>query len=317
MPLVDSNNKKEKKDEKSKIVFAAMEPKYSLSEMILHEKTKEEILLIIEASKNWYKVFDEWNLKSVMKYRKSILANLYGEPGTGKTMAAHAIAKELDKKILMVNYTDIESKYVGETSKNITALFEYAKENDVIIFFDEADALLSKRVTDMTHSSDVSVNQTRSVLLTILNDYEGMVLFASNFISNYDKAFMRRIQHHIEFMLPDEKLREMLWKKYVPAEMPNNLDFEEISKKFEGLSGSEISTAVLNSALKAASKEDSIVKKEYFYEEVQAILKSKNANQNRLKTTTTQKEVPREEVVRALGEETVCNAEKANIVIEK
>lgn len=88
-------------------------------------------------------------------------------------MCAHAIAKELNKKIICVNYADIESKYVGETSKNLTSLFDYAKENDFVIFFDEADALLSKRVTNMSSSTDVSVNQTRSVLLTFVNDSLG------------------------------------------------------------------------------------------------------------------------------------------------
>ena len=92
--------------------------------------------------------------------------------GTGKTMAAHAIANALHKEMICVNYADIESKYVGETSKNLTNLFHTASEKDIIIFFDEADALLSKRVTNMSSSTDVSVNQTRSVLLTLLNDYE-------------------------------------------------------------------------------------------------------------------------------------------------
>lgn len=102
---------------------------------------------------------------------KQIAINLYGLPGTGKTMAAHAIASALKRPMFAVNYADIESKYVGETSKNLTRLFKEAELIDAIIFFDEADAMLSRRVTNMSNSTDVSVNQTRSVLLTLMNNW--------------------------------------------------------------------------------------------------------------------------------------------------
>ena len=95
-----------------------------------------------------------------------------------------------------------------------------------MIFFDEADALLSKRVTNMTSATDVSVNQTRSVLLTLLNDYRGVIIFATNFISNFDSAFMRRIRHHIEFHLPGKEMREKLWRFYITSKMPVD---EEVS----------------------------------------------------------------------------------------
>ena len=87
--------------------------------------------------------------------------------------------------------------YVGETSKNLSFLFQTATEQDAVIFFDEADALLSKRVTNMTSATDVSVNQNRSVLLNLLNQYHGVILFATNFIQNFDAAFLRRIKYHI------------------------------------------------------------------------------------------------------------------------
>ena len=192
--------------EKQSISFMVSKPKYRLSDLILSESNLDELQTVIKAKEYWNKVFVDWNLQSVMKQRKSLFINLYGEPGTGKTMAAHAIANALHKEMICVNYADIESKYVGETSKNLTNLFHTASEKDIIIFFDEADALLSKRVTNMSSSTDVSVNQTRSVLLTLLNDYEGMVIFATNFISNYDPVFMRRIQYHIRFDLPDKSL---------------------------------------------------------------------------------------------------------------
>ena len=276
---VDNDTVTSVQTEKSECpTFEYAEPKYSLSDLIIPDSLYEELQTIIKAQECWKKVFEEWNLISVMKQRKNLFVNLYGEPGTGKTMAAHAIVKAVNKKMIAVNYADIESKYVGETSKNLTALFSFAKNNDAVIFFDEADALLSKRVTNMSHSTDVSVNQTRSVLLTLLNDFEGMVIFATNFIANYDPAFMRRIQYHVKFELPDVTLRERLWRMYIPDEMPVRMDFHEIAQKHDNISGSDISNAVLKAALRAAKENVDIILQSYFEESVERIIQSKNAN---------------------------------------
>ena len=281
MPLIPQDNSvKTTKSDPQHMVFQVTSPKFSISELILSKETFDEIETVIKAQEYWNIVFEEWNLKSVMKQRRNLFINLFGEPGTGKTMAAHAIANELHKQLICVNYADIESKYVGETSKNLTKLFHDALDQDVIIFFDEADALLSKRVTNMSSSTDVSVNQTRSVLLTLLNDYTGMVIFATNFISNYDPAFMRRIQFHIKFDLPDEKLRCKLWRRYIPAEMPTDADISVLAEKYSEVSGSDISNAVLKAALKAAKDGAQTVKQEYFEDAVSRIIQSKQANRN-------------------------------------
>ncbi len=275
----NTQSKQEKSDNENKTVsFEISEPRYVLSDLILSDNVLEEVQTIVKSKECWDKVFVEWQLSSVMKQKKGLFINLYGEPGTGKTLTAHAIASELKQKLICVNYSDIESKYVGETSKNLTALFKFGKEENAIIFFDEADALLSKRVTNMSSSTDVSVNQTRSVLLTLLNDYEGMVIFATNFISNYDSAFMRRIQYHVKFELPNVHLRRRLWDMYIPKAMPTQINIDEIADKYEGVSGSDISNAVLKAALKAAMKNNTIIPQEYFEESVQKIIDSKKAN---------------------------------------
>ena len=306
MPLVPTKDKsipsRQSQTEKQFVNFMASKPKYQLSDLVLSSRNLDELQTVIKAKEYWNKVFVDWNLQSVMKQRKSLFINLYGEPGTGKTMAAHAITNALQKEMICVNYADIESKYVGETSKNLTNLFRTASEKDIIIFFDEADALLSKRVTNMSSSTDVSVNQTRSVLLTLLNDYEGMVIFATNFISNYDPAFMRRIQYHIRFDLPDEQLREKLWRMYIPQEMPTDLHISEISQKYDGISGSDISNAVLKAALKAAKNQETFVKQTNFEEAVEEIIKSKRANRD-IKITKSEiipeSEVPKDIVNRS------------------
>lgn len=265
--------------------FPLTVPKYKLKDMILSNDTYEQLTTVIDAERCWDIVFDKWGLSSVLGDKRNLFINLYGYPGTGKTMAAHAIANAINKKMICVNYAEIESKYVGETSKNLTNLFKYASEQKVVIFFDEADAFLSKRVTNMNNSTDVSVNQTRSVLLTLLNDYTGMVIFATNFIKNYDSAFMRRIHYHIKFSLPNEYQRELLWRKYIPPQMPTDANYKKLADEYDGISGSDIATAVLKAALKAAKCRDNIVSNSYFESEIKTIIESKNENNGCTVTT--------------------------------
>lgn len=260
-------------------IFIPEIPKYTFNDLVLSSSVKDNLLDIADYIKNSHVVFDIWGLSKTHKHHRGIGINLYGPPGTGKTMAAHSLADYMQKKILVVNYADIESKYVGETPKNIRHVFEVAKKTHSIIFFDEADAILSKRVTNMSSATDVSVNQTRSVMLMLMNDYQDFILFATNFIQNFDMAFMRRIAKHVRFELPDTEARKKLWKLYIPSEMPTNADINELAEKYQGISGSDISTAILNSAFKATRQKKPFVAKEYIFEAIEDILKSKEANQ--------------------------------------
>lgn len=262
-------------------------PKYSLDDLILTREVKDKILDVAEYVENSKIVFENWGFNGTHKYSKRVGINFYGEPGTGKTMAAHALANYLGRKILIVNYAELESKYVGETPKNIKKVFETAKETNSVLFFDEADAILSKRVTNMNNATDVSVNQTRSVLLMLLNDYQDFVVFATNFIENFDPAFMRRISMHVKFELPDEECRVKLWRKYVPNQLPHNIDFYEIAGKYSNISGSDISTSILNAAFKAARSKSAYLDKSLVFDAIQDIIKSKEANMKRTVKTET------------------------------
>lgn len=277
-PKHAADEPKQEKKEPVEEVFIPEEPKWSLDEIILPDEVKNQILDVATYADNSHRVFEMWGFKRTHKYSRRIGVNLYGAPGTGKTMAAHAIAKELGRQILVVNYADIESKYVGETPKNIRKAFEAAKKSNSILFFDEADAILSKRVTNMTQAVDVSVNQTRSVMLMLMNEFQDFILFATNFIENFDPAFMRRISIHVKFTLPDEECRKKLWRMYTPPELPNNIDFDELAKKFDGISGSDISNAILNAAFKAARLKVDELDKALVFEAVENILASKRAN---------------------------------------
>ncbi len=279
MPIkAQSNEESRVRNDSVEEIFIPEEPKWSLDEIILPEDVKNQILDVATYADNSHRVFELWGFKKTHKFSRRIGINLYGAPGTGKTMAAHAIAKNLGRKILIVNYADIESKFVGETPKNIRKAFEAAQKSNSILFFDEADAILSKRVTNMTQAVDVSVNQTRSVMLMLMNEFQDFIIFATNFIENFDPAFMRRISIHIKFTLPDEACRKKLWRMYTPPEVPNNLDFDELAKKFDGISGSDIANAMLNAAFKAARLKLDELDKNLVFEAVENILVSKRAN---------------------------------------
>ncbi|WP_240390747.1 ATP-binding protein [Bacillus sp. Y1] len=278
-PQMSSNEVKDNNGRgKSKpLSFIPQSPKYTMDDIILPAKTIESIKNALAIKDKSDLVFDTWGLSKTHKHSKKVGINLYGPPGTGKTMVAHAISHYLHKKLIVINYADIESKYVGDTPKNLTEAFQTANETNSILFFDEADAILSRRVTNMNNATDTSVNQTRSVMLTLMNDYQGVIIFATNYISNYDPAFMRRILAHIDFELPDYECRVRLYEKLIPIELPTNVKILQLAEKFEGISGSDISNAILLAAYKGAQTNE-FVEHKYFEEALEGIKKSQKAN---------------------------------------
>ncbi|MBV7440055.1 ATP-binding protein [Weeksellaceae bacterium TAE3-ERU29] len=251
---------KEKKAKNGETIFKAQKPKYSLDRVILPKEVKEEIelsLTLIEYQKH---IYDYWGFSEVDAKPKLIL-NFYGPPGTGKTMVSQAIANELGQNILAVNYAEIESKYVGDAPKNLFKAFRVAEEEKAVLFFDEADSFLGKRIENVSNSSDQAVNSLRSQMLILLEDFEGVVIFATNLVKNYDKAFESRILKHIHFDLPTKEVREKIIFSTIPSGVPfsEEVDKDNLCKELaeisEGFSGRDIKNAVLES-LTIAVKED-------------------------------------------------------------
>ena len=258
--------------------FELTEPRHSLADLVLNKKTMDELKAAIALKTQSEYVYNTLGFSETHSYNNKFIVNFYGVPGTGKTMAAHAMAHAFSKKLLVVDYSQIESKYVGDTPKNLVKIFDFAKGQNCLIFFDEADAILSRRVTNMTSATDTSVNQTRSVMLNILNDFSGSIVFATNFVSNYDSAFMRRILKHVQFHLPDFDARLKMVAKYLPAKVANTLDLIEIAKESEGLSGAEISNVTLMTAFQVASEGRGIVAQEDIFSQIKNVKLSKQAN---------------------------------------
>lgn len=232
----------------SAVAFVAREPVYTLSRLVFGEPTAHRLESLQNRFKTHRLVYEDWGLGETDPSGRHIAFNLYGPPGTGKTMCVEALAREWGKKLIDVSYAEIESKYVGETGKNIVAAFKAAKEQDALLFFDEADSILGQRMTSVTQAADQAVNVARAVMLKQLDAFDGIVAFATNLARNFDNAFVRRIPIHIEIPLPDETGRRRILETILPAKVPfkERIDFALLAAKTPGLSGGDLKNVAVN-----------------------------------------------------------------------
>lgn len=190
-------------------------------------------------------------LGSRYPYGTGVSVLMYGPPGTGKTMAAQVIANELQMDLYRVDLSQISSKYIGETEKNLEKVFREAEQSNVILFFDEADSLFAKR-TEVKDSNDKYANQETSYILQRIESYGGMVILATNLARSFDPAFMRRITVSIQFDLPDVETRLQMWKDLLQNTKlaENEATLRSLAEQFE-LSGSNIKSIVRNAVFMA------------------------------------------------------------------
>lgn len=252
--------------EKLSYNYQAVEPRFSFEQVILPQKTLERVEEAIGILEVEAKVFDEWGLRAIIPEATSALS-FYGPPGTGKTMTAEAIAHKLGKKILRATYADIESKFHGEGPKMVKAIFRAAERDDAVLFLDESDSLLSKRLTNVSDGSAQAINSMRSQLLISLESFKGIVIFATNLVVNYDRAFLSRLIN-IEFTNPTAVERKKIWwnhlktdKVHVPLTADVNVDF--LAEQYE-LCGREIKNVVKNACVSVALKGREIVSQQDF-----------------------------------------------------
>ncbi|WJW68211.1 ATP-binding protein [Candidatus Chlorohelix allophototropha] len=231
--------------------YKARPPLYSFDFLSLPEELKETLLSSIDSIRLDHKIFYEWNLRAIEPNPRTAL-NFFGPPGTGKTLAAHALAQYLGVPILTASYGQIESKYHGEGPKNVEALFFAAQRDKAVLFIDEADSLLSKRLTEVTQASEQAINAIRGQLMISLELYQGVVIFATNLIKSYDQAFETRVRY-IHFPMPDEKSRREIWMKHLPKELPlgQDVSIEELAR-IEDVCGRDIKNAVIDAAIRTA-----------------------------------------------------------------
>lgn len=294
-------NQEKDEDSQSKIDFSLYlrDAKYTLSDVILPETTKHQVDLILAEIEYQDLIYQEWGMAEKHKLDKALSVNFSGPPGTGKTLTAEAVAHALNLKLLDVPYEQIESKYVGETPKNIRGAFEFAMQNKAVLFFDEADSFLGKRLENVTQATDTAVNLTRSVMIKQLSAYEGIVIFATNLIRNYDPAFISRIRWKVQFDLPNEEAREQIWQAQIPSKLPldDSVNFADLAKEFADISGRDIKNAVFQAVVAAARenkpKPEKRVTQTHFSEAIAEIIEAnKAASKQQVTFTPVEGDVP-------------------------
>lgn len=199
-------------------------------------------------------VYESWGFDRKMSTSRGLTALFYGAPGTGKTMVAGLIARELKLDLYRVDLAKITSKWVGETEKNLANVFDAAEDGQAVIVFDEADSLFAKR-TEVKSSVDRYANLEVNYLLQRLDSFEGIAILTTNLEGSIDSAFKRRLSLRLAFPFPDEDMRVRLWSAHLPPELPTagDFDFEDIAKRFP-MSGGYIRNCTIRAAFLAAQE---------------------------------------------------------------
>ena len=201
-------------------------------------------------------IFNRWGLGERHPSGLALAFNFAGPPGTGKTICAEAIANALGRQLLVVRYAELESLWMGETPKNVSALFRLARDENAVLLFDEADAIASRRSSSVEQGYLRETNTVVNVLLRELEMFSGVVIFATNLAANFDPAFERRIRTHVLFEMPGVDEREQIWRVQMhPTLTPlaTDVNFRALAQRHEA-SGGDIRNAVLKAAMAAAGE---------------------------------------------------------------
>lgn len=235
-----------------------IQPKYTWADLILPDEQKTELRNACNQMKYRHIVYGQWGFDEKLAYGKGLSLLFTGPPGTGKTMSAQIIARELDLQIYKIDLSQVISKYIGETEKNLQEIFNEAQYSHAILFFDEADALFGKR-SEVKDAHDKYANVETSYLLQKMEEYEGISILASNYLQNIDEAFMRRINFIIKYPFPDRAHRQQLWSSLFPQAAPLSIDVDQsfLAEKLE-LTGGQIKNIVVASAFLAAEQGEAI-----------------------------------------------------------
>ena len=222
-------------------------------DLVLHGDTLAQIRELETWIKHGSTLMDTWGMRRQLKPGYRVL--FHGPPGTGKTLTASLLGRYAGKDVYRIDLSLLVSKFIGETEKNLANLFARAEDRDWILFFDEADALFGKR-TSVRDAHDKYANQEVSYLLQRVEDYDGLVILATNFKSNIDDAFSRRFQAIINFPMPAMEERTRLWQKAFPAaaRLAEDINLQTLSQKYE-LSGAEIMNIVQHACLRALDRQ--------------------------------------------------------------
>ncbi len=231
-------------------------------DLVLSSDTSDQIRGLLARVQKSAKVLDEWGYRSRLGRGTGIAALFSGPPGTGKTMVAGVIAKILDLELYQVDLSRVVSKWIGETEKQLSQVFDAAEAGHVLLLFDEADSLFAKR-TEVKGSTDRYANLEVNYLLQRIEAFEGIAVLTTNMDTSLDPALKRRLAAHIVFWGPDEDERRTLWKKMIAENTPieGELDLEKLAIDYPDMSGANIRNAAISAAFLAAAEDGSLTQR--------------------------------------------------------
>jgi SpoVK/Ycf46/Vps4 family AAA+-type ATPase len=239
-------------NQKLSVLARKINPKYTWDDIVLPSDQMDQLREICNQSKYRHIVYGEWGFDRKLSLGKGLNTLFSGPSGTGKTMAAEIISNDLRLDLYKIDLSQVVSKYIGETEKNLDKIFTEAQTSNAILFFDEADALFGKR-SEVKDAHDRYANIEIGYLLQKMEEYDGMTILATNLRQNMDEAFVRRMQVIVEFPFPDEEYRRRIWEVVFPSEAPldPDIDFGILAREVK-LPGGNIKNIALTAAFYAA-----------------------------------------------------------------
>lgn len=229
-----------------------IESNYEWVDLVLPLAQKQTLEEIVAFTRHRHQVYSDWEFAAKSKQGQGGSCLFYGASGTGKTMAASAIANSLGLDLFRVDLSQVVNKYIGETEKNLARIFDTAQDSGAILLFDEADALFGKR-TEIKSSNDRHANVGTSYLLQRMESYSGLAILTTNLKKEMDNAFMRRIRFLVQFPFPDIETRQKIWANVFPQKTPTrDLDFNKLASL--DVAGGNIKNIALNAAFYAAEE---------------------------------------------------------------
>jgi hypothetical protein len=232
--------------------FRSRPPVYDFSRVVLPPTVRERVITALGPATHRRVLVEDWGLDALGP-ASGVALNFFGPSGTGKTMAAHAVASHLGRPILTATHADIDSRHHGEGARAIRALFQAAERDNAVLFIDEADSWLGRRITVVESGADLAFNALRSELIHCLDTLRGVAVFATNRVGAYDPAFVSRLQS-IEFPAPDAEARLAVFRLHCPPQLPLTADItdESVAPLLDGLVGRDITHLIIAAAERAA-----------------------------------------------------------------
>jgi SpoVK/Ycf46/Vps4 family AAA+-type ATPase len=230
-----------------------IKPRASWSDLVVPGQRLDQLMEAVNRLRLQMQVLDEWGFLKARTGSRGVRMLFSGAPGTGKTLSGEVMAHALDADLLVVDLSRVVSKWIGETEKNLSAVFDSAERAQAVLFFDEADALFGKR-TEVSDAHDRYANLETAYLLQRLERFDGLAILATNLKQNIDGAFMRRLEFVIEFNEPDREQRHRLWRTHIPAAAPlaSDVSLSELAALYP-VTGGTVRNAAVSAAFLAAT----------------------------------------------------------------